>query len=405
MPTTRVLGRTYNEIGGEARSMHKCQGMSQLLPLPARRRGLRVPAACAATGCATRCSPDGVNRTENDLFDGVDTRIVEPRGVRRRAGARGADRRGSTRIADRGRRRARGAGQERRRPRRCRRCCAGSSAVRELRSRLAVHGDRRRRAVRDRSAAAAQGRAVRRRRCCSPPTCGSRRSRATAWSSPVSPCRSICSPPIAATVVPVMMSRRSLSGFDVKRRAVQGRRADARAGEPADVLGHRTRCRPTRGSPPRTSSTPPTPRASSLDPDVPPGLPFRPTPFTRDVRAQHRRRRRRRRRCRCSSAPRATSSAARSAPSCTSSRSSRCIVTPEIAIVPTAATPATARGADREIRVTVTNHSKGAAKARGRARSCRTGWRATPADVAGRVHARRRSDHRALHACRRRRRR
>src|SRR5688500_16111036 len=30
-----VLGRTYNEIGGEARSMHKCQGMSQLLPLPA----------------------------------------------------------------------------------------------------------------------------------------------------------------------------------------------------------------------------------------------------------------------------------------------------------------------------------------------------------------------------------
>ena len=29
-----VLGRTYNELSGEARSMHKCQGMSQLLPLP-----------------------------------------------------------------------------------------------------------------------------------------------------------------------------------------------------------------------------------------------------------------------------------------------------------------------------------------------------------------------------------
>jgi LmbE family N-acetylglucosaminyl deacetylase len=29
-----VLGRTYNELGIEARSMHKCQGTSQLLPLP-----------------------------------------------------------------------------------------------------------------------------------------------------------------------------------------------------------------------------------------------------------------------------------------------------------------------------------------------------------------------------------
>ena len=29
-----VLGRTYSELGIEARSMHKCQGTSQLLPLP-----------------------------------------------------------------------------------------------------------------------------------------------------------------------------------------------------------------------------------------------------------------------------------------------------------------------------------------------------------------------------------
>src|SRR4030095_12484681 len=34
-----VLGRTYDEIAGEARSMHKCQGMSQLLPLPAQTGG------------------------------------------------------------------------------------------------------------------------------------------------------------------------------------------------------------------------------------------------------------------------------------------------------------------------------------------------------------------------------
>ena len=30
----RLLGKTYNEIGSEARSMHKCQGMGELLALP-----------------------------------------------------------------------------------------------------------------------------------------------------------------------------------------------------------------------------------------------------------------------------------------------------------------------------------------------------------------------------------
>src|SRR3954453_15711514 len=30
-----LLGRTYSEIGSEGRAMHKCQGMAQLLPLPA----------------------------------------------------------------------------------------------------------------------------------------------------------------------------------------------------------------------------------------------------------------------------------------------------------------------------------------------------------------------------------
>ena len=29
-----LLGKTYAEIGTEARSMHKCQGMAQLLSLP-----------------------------------------------------------------------------------------------------------------------------------------------------------------------------------------------------------------------------------------------------------------------------------------------------------------------------------------------------------------------------------
>ncbi|MGE3275870.1 MAG: PIG-L family deacetylase [Vicinamibacterales bacterium] len=63
-----VLGRTYDEIAGEARSMHKCQGMSQILPLPgpsARFYRLRDTVL-----------PDGVNRSEQEIFDGVDTRLV-----------------------------------------------------------------------------------------------------------------------------------------------------------------------------------------------------------------------------------------------------------------------------------------------------------------------------------------
>jgi LmbE family N-acetylglucosaminyl deacetylase len=70
-----VLGRTYGEIGAEARSMHKCQGMSQLLPLPAGEnnpffggpRSYRLHDTVLA---------DGVNRSEGDPFDGIDTRVT-----------------------------------------------------------------------------------------------------------------------------------------------------------------------------------------------------------------------------------------------------------------------------------------------------------------------------------------
>lgn len=67
-----VLGRTYNEIGAEARSMHKCQGMSQLLPIPtgdggAGFRGYRLHDTVLA---------DGVDRNERDIYDGIDTRLV-----------------------------------------------------------------------------------------------------------------------------------------------------------------------------------------------------------------------------------------------------------------------------------------------------------------------------------------
>jgi LmbE family N-acetylglucosaminyl deacetylase len=60
-----LLGRTWNEIGAEARSMHKCQGMSQLLPLPGpARRPYRLQDTVL---------PDGVDRAESSMFDGIDT--------------------------------------------------------------------------------------------------------------------------------------------------------------------------------------------------------------------------------------------------------------------------------------------------------------------------------------------
>ena len=210
----RVLGRTYNEISGEARSMHKCQGMSQLLPLPAG-EGNQGPGGLRGYRLRDTVLADGVNRNENDLFDGIDTRIASLAafaGAQPPAELTSRLERIQSSVNDARAALAKGGGT-----------AAVPALLRGLadRSRTALDGLATmaldgRREVRDRSAAEAQGHAVRRRRCCWPPTSGSRPSRATAWSSPVSPCRSICWPPIAARVVPVMMSRRSLGGFEVK---------------------------------------------------------------------------------------------------------------------------------------------------------------------------------------------
>ncbi len=63
-----LLGRTYVETGTEARSMHKCQGMAQLLAL----------AGPAATRYElVECTiPGGMEQEEQSLFDGVDTTIL-----------------------------------------------------------------------------------------------------------------------------------------------------------------------------------------------------------------------------------------------------------------------------------------------------------------------------------------
>jgi LmbE family N-acetylglucosaminyl deacetylase len=64
-----LLGKTYNEIGTEARSMHKCQGMGQLLSLPA-------PNATATYQLDEATLPAQMQKDETSLFDGVDSSLM-----------------------------------------------------------------------------------------------------------------------------------------------------------------------------------------------------------------------------------------------------------------------------------------------------------------------------------------
>jgi LmbE family N-acetylglucosaminyl deacetylase len=72
-----LIGRTYSEIGTEARSMHKCQGQAQLLALPA--------PAQATFQLTETTIPGAMDRDEQSLFDGIDTSIT---GLARLAGGR-----------------------------------------------------------------------------------------------------------------------------------------------------------------------------------------------------------------------------------------------------------------------------------------------------------------------------
>lgn len=71
-----VLGRTYSELGLEARSMHKCQGTSQLLLLPGGQQSRVYKLTDTVLG------QPGV--APKDLFDGIDTSLG---GLARFAGA------------------------------------------------------------------------------------------------------------------------------------------------------------------------------------------------------------------------------------------------------------------------------------------------------------------------------
>jgi LmbE family N-acetylglucosaminyl deacetylase len=61
-----LLGRTYAEIGSQARAMHKCQGFGQLIALPGR--------AAARYELVDTVIPGQLEKTETSLFDGVEAR-------------------------------------------------------------------------------------------------------------------------------------------------------------------------------------------------------------------------------------------------------------------------------------------------------------------------------------------
>jgi LmbE family N-acetylglucosaminyl deacetylase len=66
----QLLGKTYNEIGSEARSMHKCQGMGQLLSLPA-----PATAFAASYQLVETTLPAQMQKDETSLFEGVDSSV------------------------------------------------------------------------------------------------------------------------------------------------------------------------------------------------------------------------------------------------------------------------------------------------------------------------------------------
>ncbi len=63
-----LLGKTYAEIGTEARSMHKCQGMAQLLSLPG--------PVSSSYYLVESTIPGELQRDETSMFEGVDSSIA-----------------------------------------------------------------------------------------------------------------------------------------------------------------------------------------------------------------------------------------------------------------------------------------------------------------------------------------
>jgi hypothetical protein len=68
-----LLGRTYAEIGSDARSNHKCQGMGGLPPLPGTGGGRGGRGGGGGYQLMESSIPGQVGKDEASLFDGVDT--------------------------------------------------------------------------------------------------------------------------------------------------------------------------------------------------------------------------------------------------------------------------------------------------------------------------------------------
>jgi LmbE family N-acetylglucosaminyl deacetylase len=363
-----VLGRTYNEIAGEARSMHKCQGMSQLLPLPAGGQG---PMSMGIRSYRLRDTvlDGGVAREEREIFDGVDTSLgslAAYAGATPPAGLAAALARISGTVAD-----ARGALASRGESATIAPLARGLNEVRALRQSLGARGladearyeiDFRLKQKEDQFAAALV-------------LATDVRLEAIARDGLVVPGQPVQVELQAAnrgaaavTVAPV------LNGFAAAP-------APEACAETPLAPGGRHNCSTTATIPADARLTAAHFRAGTegaryvFDADVPFGLPFRPTPytatftlgvegttFTRTLPVQSR------------SEGNIFSGEKRSelhvVPKFALSAS------PDIAIVPLARTAS----ATREIRVTVTNHSSGAARA-DVALDLPRGWRATPASA------------------------
>ncbi|HEY1496352.1 MAG TPA: PIG-L family deacetylase [Candidatus Solibacter sp.] len=79
-----LLGRTYAEIGNDARSNHKCQGMGGLPPLPTAAGGRGGRGGGGGYQLMESSLPGQVGKDEASLFDGIDTSLS---GLARYAGS------------------------------------------------------------------------------------------------------------------------------------------------------------------------------------------------------------------------------------------------------------------------------------------------------------------------------
>jgi LmbE family N-acetylglucosaminyl deacetylase len=350
-----VLGRSCNDISAEARSMHKCQGMSQLLPLSDGETG--GVGSSRAYRLRDTVLPDGVDRVEKEPFDGIDTTLA---GLAKFAGANPpaalpaalAGIAGNVRSA-RQELAARGNGAA------VPPLVTGLAAIRKLRSDLAGM------AVDDTARFEIDFRLKQKESLFTQALVAAADVKLDAVADDG---LVVAGQPVRVQMlagvrgsVPVEVKSRTLSGFSQPTATGGIIPADARL-----TAAHFKYAKDA--------------ARFVLDPDVPFGLPFRPTPYTATFVLG----------IGGVEFPITVPVQARSEGNLFSGEKRAEIhvvpafavtASPEMVIVPTRATPANARGTTKDIRVTVINHAKGAAKAEVTL-ELPQGWKSTPATQA-----------------------